>query len=500
MAIYYDNSWIKLPRSFTKWKWYKNANIFQTYMFLLLNANIEDEELSSFILRRGEICASLSYIANSTGLSIRNVRTSLTKLQSTNDIEIKKLSHGRVIIVLDFNKFQPITADDAEINWVRLYRKICDCPWYHDQNMVHLYIHFMLKVNLELQPNGLYLAQCKCTLRKLSVETGIPVTVLRNSIKKLQKEGEIIFDANSTHLFSVVTICNKESYTNADTNADTTLTQCRHNADTTLTQHLTQEVTQKATQLADDTTYRELESYTTADTNADTNADTTLTQCRHNADTTLTQCRHNADNNNKTIRLKDLKKERKKENIIINNNDNNAHVRVREREDFSEVQDESGLLENEEITCGDEALYKQLLGDKVWTRAICLRFHKSEKDLLTSIEDFKLDMICRGREPHKNLKDLKSHFCDWLRLSGGSSSMPVVETGSQPTEKSAGELWEEAQSAHGDSQSEKDSKLRQDLLGMIEYLKTHPNSSCKPVVETSYNDGTMARLGIVWEP
>lgn len=432
MAIYYDNSWIKLPRSFTKWKWYKNANIFQTYMFLLLNANIEDEELSSFILRRGEICASLSYIANSTGLSIRNVRTSLTKLQSTNDIEIKKLSHGRVIIVLDFNKFQPITADDAEINWVRLYRKICDCPWYHDQNMVHLYIHFMLKVNLELQPNGLYLAQCKCTLRKLSVETGIPVTILRNSIKKLQREGEIIFDANSTHLFSVVTICNKESYTTADT--------------------------------------------------------------------TLTQCRHNADNNNKTIRLKDLKKERKKENIIINNNDNYAHVRVREREDFSEFPDESGLLENEEITCDDEALYRQLLGDKVWTRAICLRFRKSEKDLLTSIEDFKLDMICRGREPHKNLKDLKSHFCDWLRLSGGSSSMPVVETGSQPKEKSAGELWEEAQSTHGDSQSEKDAKLRQDLLGMIEYLKTHPNSSCKPVVETSYNDGTMARLGIVWEP
>ena len=447
MAIYYDNSWIKLPRSFTKWKWYKNANIFQTYMFLLLNANIEDEELSSFILRRGEICAPLSYIANSTGLSLQNVRTCLAKLQSSNDIQIKKMSHGRIIIVLDFNKFQPISADDAEINWVRLYRKICDCPWYHDQNMVHLYIHFMLKVNLELQPNGLYLAQCKCTLRKLSVETGIPVTVLRSSIKKLQKEGEIIFDANSTHLFSVVTICNKESYTTANTTANTTLTQCRHNANTTLTQR-----------------------------------------------------QHNANTNNKTIRLKELKKERKKENIFIINNDNNTHVCARQREDFSEFPDESGLLENEEITCDDEALYKQLLGDKVWTRAICLRFHKSEKDLLTSIEDFKLDMICRGREPHKNLKDLKSHFCDWLRLSGGSSSMPVVETGSQPKEKSAGELWEEAQSTHGDSQSEKDAKLRQDLLGMIEYLKTHPNSSCKPVVETSYNDGTMARLGIVWEP
>ena len=110
------------------------------------------------------------------------------------------MSHGRVIIVLNFNKFQPVTADDAELNWIRLYRKICDCPWYHDQNMVHLYIHFMIKVKVEQQPNGLFLAQCKCTLRKLSVETGIPITILRNSIKKLQKEGEIIFETNSTGL------------------------------------------------------------------------------------------------------------------------------------------------------------------------------------------------------------------------------------------------------------------------------------------------------------
>ena len=91
-----DNSWIKLPRNFVNWSWYHDANMVQLYLYLLL----------------------------------------------------KKLQNGRIIVLVDFNKFQPIGIDEAAPDWIKLYRKICDWGWYHEPNMVHLYVYFMLKAKL----------------------------------------------------------------------------------------------------------------------------------------------------------------------------------------------------------------------------------------------------------------------------------------------------------------------------------------------------------------
>lgn len=38
-----DNSWIKLPRMFMNWQWYQNTNMVHLYLYLLLNANIENK-------------------------------------------------------------------------------------------------------------------------------------------------------------------------------------------------------------------------------------------------------------------------------------------------------------------------------------------------------------------------------------------------------------------------------------------------------------------------
>lgn len=118
-----DNSWIKLPRNFVNWSWYHDANMVQLYLYLLLNANVYDVKYNDITIKRGECLVSLNTLSKETGISLKSLRTSLARLQRTKEIEYKKLKHGRIIILVDFNKFQPVGIDENAPDWIKLYRK-----------------------------------------------------------------------------------------------------------------------------------------------------------------------------------------------------------------------------------------------------------------------------------------------------------------------------------------------------------------------------------------
>ena len=389
MAIFYENSWIKLPRDFVKWEWYKNADVFHLYLFLLLNANLEDERSEGLIIRRGEIYASLTYISVATGLSVRNVRTCLKKLNSTQEIEFKDLGKGRVIIIVDFNKFQPIGADDEPISWIRLYRKICDWGWYKNQNMTHLFVHFMLNASIAFQPSGIAVAQCKCTLRRLNLETGISIHCIRDCIDKLQKSGQITYDTVTAHTYSIVTICNYVDYQKSKNLSDTiSCIGTAHPSNTINT-----------------TTSREYSA-------AENLSDTIVTRYRHDGDTIVTRYRHDGDTNNKEY--KNIRKEKEKKEFIVDD----ARARAHES-DFSNFEDVETVVEiekeNEQKKVKKESLLDVVKADMRWMNAIKQRFGFScLDDVEKKLDDFELDLICRGKEEHKDEKDLKSHFFDWV--------------------------------------------------------------------------------------
>ena len=149
-----DNSWIKLPRMFMNWQWYQNTNMVHLYLYLLLNANIENKLYFGISIQRGECLVSLSTLSRDTGISRDSVKRYLKKLKDTKDISYKKLSKGRIIVLLDFDKFQPVGIDEPTPNWIKLYRKICDWQWYQDAKMVHLFVHLMLKAVICLIPGS----------------------------------------------------------------------------------------------------------------------------------------------------------------------------------------------------------------------------------------------------------------------------------------------------------------------------------------------------------
>ena len=224
-----DNSWIKLPRMFMNWQWYQNTNMVHLYLYLLLNANIENKLYFGISIQRGECQVSLSTLSRDTGISRDSVKRYLKKLKDTKDISYKKLSKGRIIVLLDFDKFQPVGINEPAPNWIKLYRKICDWQWYQDAKMVHLFVHLMLKASI-MKGSDLSDSWQLCTsLRILSKETGLSLQNIRTCIGKLQRTGEITFRTLPTHLQSIITICNSGSYQTSKQQIAPMSPQCRPN-------------------------------------------------------------------------------------------------------------------------------------------------------------------------------------------------------------------------------------------------------------------------------
>lgn len=97
--------------------------------------------------------------------------------------------------------------------WVKIYRSILTWEWYSDINVRVLFIHLLLKANyspknwrgIEIQAG-----QLVTSLSKLEQETGLSQKKIRNALKKLEKTGELV--TQKGRAYTVITICNYESY------------------------------------------------------------------------------------------------------------------------------------------------------------------------------------------------------------------------------------------------------------------------------------------------
>ena len=398
-----DNSWIKLPRNFVNWSWYHDANMVQLYLYLLLNANVYDVKYNDITIKRGECLVSLNHLSKETGISLQKLRTGLTRLQRTKEIEYKKLQNGRIIVLVDFNKFQPIGIDEAAPDWIKLYRKICDWGWYHEPNMVHLYVYFMLKAKLVINNDSRSEAwQLNSTLRLLTKATGISEKSIRTCLARLQRTGEISYLPGVAHKQSVITLCNYDSYQAAKISTNKVLTQERHNNIESVSEHNNSQI---SAQKERDITRCNYDSYQA--TKNSTN--TVLTQEQHSSNTVLTQEQHSS--NTALTTLKEYKNKRIKE--IKNIDDDIAHVR---EGDFVEVLEVTEVeKENEQKKSNKENFADLVKSETTWLTAIQKKFKLLTSEAVKNkVDEFEIELVCRGKDKHEDMKDFKCHFCDWL--------------------------------------------------------------------------------------
>ena len=98
-------------------------------------------------------------------------------------------------------------------SWIKLHRKFLEWEWYGKSEMVHLFLHLLLKANSEdkrWQGMVIKRGQVVTGRMRLIQETGISERKVRTCLEKLKETGEI--EIQSSNRFSIVTICNYDIY------------------------------------------------------------------------------------------------------------------------------------------------------------------------------------------------------------------------------------------------------------------------------------------------
>jgi allophanate hydrolase subunit 1 len=105
------SGWIKIHRQILEWEWYSDNNTFRVFLHLILKANHKEKRFKGLELKIGTVITSRDILAIETGLSVRQIRTALDKLKSTNEVTIKTSSQGTIIELVNYKKYQLTTSE-----------------------------------------------------------------------------------------------------------------------------------------------------------------------------------------------------------------------------------------------------------------------------------------------------------------------------------------------------------------------------------------------------
>ena len=98
-----------------EWEWYDDKNAKILFLHLLILANHKDKKWRGITINRGQVLTSLESLSLDIGLSVQQIRTSLTKLISTNEITNKSTSKNRMITINNYNRYQDNNKQDNKL-------------------------------------------------------------------------------------------------------------------------------------------------------------------------------------------------------------------------------------------------------------------------------------------------------------------------------------------------------------------------------------------------
>ncbi|NTV60601.1 MAG: hypothetical protein HGA77_04760 [Chlorobiaceae bacterium] len=104
-----DNGFIVMHRKILEWEWYTDTNTKCLFLHLLLRANHKGTKCRGESIKRGQVLTGRKQLAIETGLSEQEIRTSLSKLKSTNEITIRSTKQYSVVTINNYNKYQDKT-------------------------------------------------------------------------------------------------------------------------------------------------------------------------------------------------------------------------------------------------------------------------------------------------------------------------------------------------------------------------------------------------------
>lgn len=109
--------------------------------------------------------------------------------------------------------------------YIKLFRKLQQWEWYTDSTTLHLFIHLIIGANhkpKQWQGIEILRGQFIAGRKSLSEQTGISEQSIRTALNNLKATHEIT--VKSTNKYSVITICNYDTYQNCNIETNQQLT------------------------------------------------------------------------------------------------------------------------------------------------------------------------------------------------------------------------------------------------------------------------------------
>jgi hypothetical protein len=99
---------ISIHRRLLEWEWWEDHNTTRLFIYLLLKANFQDKKWQGIDIKRGQILTSYDRLIKETGLTIRQIRTSITKLKTTSSLTVIATSKYTIITICKYDSYQII--------------------------------------------------------------------------------------------------------------------------------------------------------------------------------------------------------------------------------------------------------------------------------------------------------------------------------------------------------------------------------------------------------
>jgi len=109
-----NNSWVKIYRKFLEWEWYDDINTKVLFLHILLKANFKEKKWRGITIKRGQHITGRFVLSKETGLSEQQVRTSLDKLISTNEITKFSTPTYTILTINNYDKYQTNNQEDNQ--------------------------------------------------------------------------------------------------------------------------------------------------------------------------------------------------------------------------------------------------------------------------------------------------------------------------------------------------------------------------------------------------
>ena len=111
-----NKNWIKLNRKFQSWEWKKKPKMVALFIHLLLEANWKPGRFEGRLIERGQFATSVRSISVKTGLTEKEVRGGMAKLETSKEIKIdaRRGQSFSVITICNYDRYQSSDVCEGE--------------------------------------------------------------------------------------------------------------------------------------------------------------------------------------------------------------------------------------------------------------------------------------------------------------------------------------------------------------------------------------------------